>query len=447
VFLSEWIVTGLGIGTRLVTWSPEIFSGVTLLVVGMRLATDRTILVPQKYIILFSITIVLIIVGVVANTVQSGAIFAGLRRYFRYAPIFLLPIVYQFSDDQFKQQLKFFLVFALLQLPIAAYQRMTLYPIYRSGDVITGTIGGSGLLTIFQVCTIAMLTAFLVKRRIRLVYYVPLVFLLFLPTTINETTVTVFILPLALVIPVFLAKTGLGKLRLLIPMAAFGALVMTVFVTLYHAQYSRWGGEEGGLGAMLFEGRALEFLYKGSTEDTEVEDGRRRMSAVGRLDSVKMPFLVVQDPVRILLGNGIGNASVSFSKKLEGDYAEEAELYGADFTGVAALLWEIGLIGLGLSFLFIWMVFKDARALANRDDLVGTVALGWAAVLAILAITMFYTSLIDKTALGYTMWYLCGYIVAKRCWQDYDAIYAQAAPSTPPPKRAVRPVTAATRPF
>src|SRR3712207_4412661 len=124
VFLSEWIVTGLGIGTRLVTWAPEIMSGATLLVVGMRLATDRTILVPQKYIILFSIMIVLVIVGVVANTVQSGAIFAGLRRYFRYAPIFLLPIVYQFSDDQFKQQLKFFLAIALLQLPIAVYQRM-----------------------------------------------------------------------------------------------------------------------------------------------------------------------------------------------------------------------------------------------------------------------------------------------------------------------------------
>jgi hypothetical protein len=415
VMLSEWIVTSLGIGPRFLSWSPEFVSAFILVVVALRIAADPSVIIPRKYIILFSIMFVLIAVGIVANTVQSGAVFAGLRTYFRYAPVFLLPMVYYFSNEQIKRQLKFLLVLALLQFPIAIYQRLTIFKVANSGDVIGGTIGGSGILSIFLICTMAMMTAFLVKRRIGLVLYIPVITLLFIPTTLNETAVTFFLMPLAFVLPVLLTPTSRSRFRQLIPIAAISSLAIMVFVTIYNAEFGdRWGGS---LWEGITEGEIWEFLYKGDTSD--IEPGRRHLMAyVGRFDSVLMPFRIVSDPVRWMLGNGIGNVSSTFNELLAGDYSEDAERYGALFTAAAKLLWEIGIIGLGLSFLFFWFVFKDARAVSVRDDLPGTVALGWASIIPILAASMFYTNLVDKTVLGYLMWYLSGYIISMR-YQRY----------------------------
>jgi hypothetical protein len=422
VMLSEW-ATALGIGPRALSWAPEIISGFIVVVVALRIAADRSVIIPRKYIILFSIMFVLIAMGIATNTVQSGAVFAGLRTYFRYAPVFLLPMVYYFSDEQIRRQLKFVLALALVQLPIAIYQK--LYAANPSGDLVTGTVGGSGPLSIFLICTMAMMTAFLVKGKIRLMFYAPVIVLLFIPTTINETTVTFFLMPLAFVLPVLLTPTSHSRFRQLVPVAAVGALVMVVFVTVYNAQYGdRWHGESGnetGLGYMLSSGEWLSSAYRGANADTTVEEGKDRRSAVGRLDAVILPFKVVSDPVRWMLGNGIGNVSISFNELLQGDYSSEAELYGADFTAVGKLLWEIGVIGLILSFLFFWFVFKDARAVSARDDIPGVIALGWAATIPILAAAMFYTNLVDKTVLGYLMWYLSGYIISKRCQQYYQA--------------------------
>lgn len=422
VMLTEWMVTSLGIGPRFLSWTPEIISASILLIVALRIAADRSVIIPRKYIVLFSVMFVLIAMGIVTNTVQSGAVFAGLRTYFRYAPVFLLPMVYYFSDEQIKRQLKFLLVLALLQLPIAIYQRLTIFKTANSGDVITGSVGGSGILSIFLICVMAMMTAFLVKGKIRLSLYTPIIILLFIPTTINETTVTLFLMPLAFVLPVLLTPTSRSRFRQLIPVAAVGALAMVVFVTIYNAEFGeRWGGEDGGLGTAIADGRIWSFLYKGATTQSRPEEGKDPMSAVGRLDAVVMPFIVVSDPVRWMLGNGIGNVALSFNELLQGDYYEEALLYGVDFTAAGKLLWEIGIVGLLLSFLFFWFVFKDARTVSARNDIPGVVALGWAATVPILVVAMFYTNLVDKTVLGYLMWYLSGYVVGKRYQQYHQA--------------------------
>ena len=419
-FASEWLAT-LGV-PRVVTLAPEIIAAAVMPIVALRLAKDRSIIIPPKYIFLFGTMFVLILAGIVTNSVQSGAIFAGLRTYFRYAPIFLLPLVYYFSNAQIKGYLKFVLVLALLQVPLAVYQKITAPN--ASGDHIVGTVGTSGTLSIFLVASVAMLTAFLVKRRIRLFHYIPLVLLLFIPAAINETVVTFVLLPFAFVLPVLLVPTDKSRLRLLIPMGAFGALVIGVFAVVYDSQYGdRWGGEGGGLGVMITEGRALDFLYRGAEVDARAEEGQSTMAAVGRLDAVVMPLKVVADPVKHWLGNGIGNAQASFHELFEGELTEEAAMYGIDFTAASKLMWELGIIGLGLSFLFFWFVFRDSRQVLTRSDFAGAVALGWATIVPILAATMFYTSLVDKTSLGYLMWFMSGYVISKRC--QLDSGYAQ----------------------
>lgn len=411
VLTMEWLVNVLELLPRVVALSPEIISAFAMVIVALRLGRDREIIIPPKYILWFGMMVLVIVAGIAVSTVQPGAAFAGLRTYFRYAPIFLLPIVYHFSDDQIKKQLKFLLFFALLQFPVTAHQKITAPN--ASGDHMVGTIGVSSLLSIFLICAIAMLTALLVKKTIRLKHYIPLTMLLFLPTTLNETTGTLFLLPLAFVLPVILAPGQRNKLRLLIPIGAFGALVIGIFVVTYNTEYGdRWGGN---VGASIFEGGAIEFLYRGATSDTTTRDAEGSMAAIGRLDSVVMPFRLDSDPVTLTVGNGIGNVSKSFHELLDGDMAEQAVLYGVDFTAATKLLWELGVIGLALSFLFYWFIFSDARTLAARQDFSGAIALGWASVIPILAASMFYRNITDSTVIGYTMWYMSGYIVGKRC--------------------------------
>lgn len=420
-FLTQWVVA-LGIGPRALSWTPEIISGLMMPVVALRIAADRSVVIPRKYMVWFGIMAVLIAMGVVTNAVQSGAVFAGLRAYFRYAPAFLLPLVYYFSDKEITQQLKFVLFLGLLQLPVVIYQRLTIFKTAHSGDVIMGTVGGSGVLSIFLICAITMLTAFLVRKKIRLSYYIPLVLVLFFPTTINETSATLLLLPAAFILPAMLMPSERSKLRTLIPLTAVGALFLVAFTTIYNAQFAdRWGGQEGNIINMLVKGEALTFLYKGATPDTRAEEGQDSMAAVGRLDAIIMPFKVVSDPVRWMLGNGIGNVSISFNETLQGDYVQEALLYGATYTAAGKLMWEIGVLGFGLSFLFLWFVFRDAQAVLVRDDIPGVVALGWAATVPILAATMFYINLVDITVLGYLMWYMSGYVISKRYQQYYEA--------------------------
>jgi hypothetical protein len=149
-------------------------------------------------------------------------------------------MVYYFSDEQIRRQLKVLLTFALLQLPIAIHQKLT--AVNPSGDLVTGTTEGSGILSILLICAKAMMTAFLVKRKIRLMFFMLGVILLFIPMTINETTRTLFLLPLAFVLPALFAPSARGKLRQLISIAALGAVVMVVFASIYNMQWGdRWG--------------------------------------------------------------------------------------------------------------------------------------------------------------------------------------------------------------
>jgi hypothetical protein len=58
-------------------------------------------------------------------------------------------------------------------------------------------------------CAIEMMTAFLVKRKIRLMYCMPAVIRSFISMTINETTATLFLLLLALCCPHY-SSVGAG---------------------------------------------------------------------------------------------------------------------------------------------------------------------------------------------------------------------------------------------
>jgi hypothetical protein len=406
IFLADaQIVKQLGSVAGYIAWIPDILSIAFVLVVVGQLSVRKRLDVAPKYVFLGAIVFMHLLLGVLINSVQPGAVFAGLRAYLKCMPLFLLPMVIEFTDGQMARYLKFVVLLSLIQLPFALYQRFIEGISIQTGDVVRGTLTSSGILSIYLISAIAMLTAFYVRRRIKIGLYILLLVALFIPTTINESKGTLILLPFALAIPTFYnrAESVSGRMRKIMGSALVGVVLVGIYVNIYDR---RWGGEEESIISMYSEGGLASRLYK------DQEPGRGYDT--GRIDSIVLALKELSvDPVKLAVGLGMGNVAASFSRVLIGEYSEVYADYGVRVTTVAYLLWETGLLGVFLVMIFLYILFKDVRILSAREGFPAVVALGWAAVVSIVFLSMFYKTLIEQNAIDYLFWFISGYLVAK----------------------------------
>lgn len=412
IFFIDYIIYSTGLIPRIFTWIPEGLSGLAILLVAAQFLKSRIIFIPPRYVIFFSFLIAFLVLGIVANQVQPGAVFAGVRKYLRYAPFFLIPLVYQFSDKEISKLIKVLLVFSLFQLPVAVYQKLVIFKISPTGDVIQGTLLDSGKLAVFLICTISMVTSYYLKDRISVYKAFFITAVLFLPVAITEATASFFLLPVAFIVPIIFFKTDKGKIRTLMPVVPIGIIIFTSFVLLYNLQYSsRWGGNI--LNTILSE-KGVGSVYKGATEENTANIAGHRMKEIGRVDSIILPIKILSEKGAIVLyGTGIGNASASFSNLMGGEYSWVVYEYGADFTTLGNLLWEIGVIGVLFIFILLVMIFFDAMKLSRNQGTISAIALGWMGVVIVIAISMLYTNLISHNVISFLMWFFSGYIISK----------------------------------
>ncbi len=411
LFTADYLALGLKVAPRAITWLPDLLSGLLLLGVVLRATRLRNLRLGPKYLVLAIFFTLFIAVGVLINAEPSGAVFAGLRTYLRYLPLFLLPAVYEISERDMRRLLSLFLVLCLLQAPVAFYQRFVEYRALPTGDVIVGTLMVSSDLTIVLYGAMTMLFAFYLKGEVsKPVLFISMP-LLFFPTAINETAVSIFLLPMAVFLPVLLLRDG-NRMRRLVPMALIGIMLGGAFFSVYNAFYaSRWGN--GGLESLITSGEILQYSYRGATKDSRTGHGKE-MSEIGRVDSIILPFKVQPDPVLLFSGLGIGNVSDSFSERFTGEYYQKYGPLGAGMTTASIMIWEIGLIGLGLSVIFLAFVFVDGRALGTLPGLPGAIGIGWAVVAMMMGLLLVYKNLIAPGVIGYPMWLLSGYVAAER---------------------------------
>ena len=155
--------------SRAVLLAPDVLAGVILIIAFLHASRRSDLVIPGKYIIWMLMLAGVILVGIVANQVQPGAVFWGIRKLFRYLPLFLLPILVDFPLKTRLNHFRVYLLFALAQLPIALYQFVPLInykgEIY-TGDPIRGTLLSSGTLTVFLLGVCLVWTAAYVKRSI-----------------------------------------------------------------------------------------------------------------------------------------------------------------------------------------------------------------------------------------------------------------------------------------
>jgi len=410
IMLCEFLVKALDL-PPILRFLPEAMSAVLLVYVLFAGTRDRFRLVAPKYWFAFGALAVVVICGIINNGSGVGPLLSGGRFYLRALPMFFLPAVLVPTEGRLKRQLMWLLLLALLQLPVTLYQRWVIASAGRfSGDDVIGTVMDSGILSLFLICAVLVLTGFLLRRRIRPLWYWLLFFVLLIPTTINETKVTVILLPVGLLATLFMGSEP-GKRLKYLGMACAGLILAgAMFVPIYnyfeeHNPYKN----ERDITAFFTDPKKLGRYLSSDVGGVGTKKDVRRGDAL----VVPLQYLA-QDPVRLMFGLGMGAVSPSnLGPSFEGPYF----LLFKPFLIISfsSFILEFGVLGVLLIGLLMWMVFADTLKVARRDTaFTGAVAAGWTGVVVIFAIAFFYTIVHQFTSVSYLYGYFSG-LISARC--------------------------------
>jgi hypothetical protein len=272
---------------------------------------------------------------------------------------------------------------------------------------VWGTLATSGHLSIFLISAACVLVGLTVRRG--LLRPAPLLLLLglLIPTMINETKVSFFLVPLGLLTAALVGTTPGRRLRMVGTAAALIVGFGSIFIPVYNAMQA---------GNPYPQTISLDLLTDNKKNYLEQRDaGVGARTYVGRADAVTIPLsYLAQDPMRLAFGLGIGNANTSsLGASFSGRYGSLFEFVTT--TSFAFFLLEFGIPGTLLILLLHWFIFRDAVALArSRDGLLSGIAVGWVGVSVVIGIAIFYVTTQAEPTISYLFWYFSGIVVAGR---------------------------------
>jgi hypothetical protein len=403
-------LTEIHVAPALFKYLPEALSGLVAAYVVVAGANTRFRLVAGRYwLVLVSLAIV-VACGALSNAVAPSPLTQGCRFYLRAIPLFFLPAIFDFSEANIRTQLRLLLGLALLQLPVSIYQRYTVFAAGRnSGDPVFGTLLISSIMSIFLICCICVAAGMAVRGRISKLTFFVLFLLLVVPTTINETKGTLFLLPIGLLVTLIVGSPPHKRLRVGLPAAMLLLVFGSLFVPIYDYFSVRNNPYPYTVESFFSNKKAV-----GHYLDQGTDLGSRREA--GRIDSLIVPLqTLASDPVQLTLGVGIGNGSgSSLGNVYAGAYYELLGRY-TNQSSAAAFIVEIGLLGMSLVLLLYWLIFRDAYVVSMQDSsIVGALALGWLGTTAVIAVATFYKTVHYFESLSYLFWYFSGLIAAER---------------------------------
>jgi hypothetical protein len=397
---------------------PEGFSILIAAAVILAGPGQRFRLVAPRYWLVFGALAAVAACGGLINELDPGPLMEGIRYYLRAIPMFFVPAIFAVSAKNIRSQLRLLLVIACVQIPLSVYQRYHVYSIgHNSGDTVFGTLMISSIESIFLISVICVAAALALRGRLNKIVFFALFVLLVIPTTINETKGSLFLLPIGLITTLVLGSARGKRLRVGISAVALVGVFGALFVPIYDF-FSTTNNQypytlEDFFSNQKFYGHYLE-------KDTGV--GKR--GDVGRVDSMVVPFEhFANDPVHLLIGVGIGNASGT-SLTGSGGRGAYYSLLGryTECTSGSAFMVEIGVLGLALVLLLYWLIARDAIALAAHDStIIGALALGWVGVTAVMLLATFYKNIHAFESLSYLFWYFSGVIAAARTKLEVSA--------------------------
>ena len=410
--LSDYIVESFDLPSVL-RFLPEVLSVLAMMYVLVAGTRDRFRLVAPKYWLVFAALALVILAGIINTNPGSGPLISGMRFYFRAIPLFFIAAAFPMTEEQLATQLKVLLGLAFVQLPLSVYQRWVVMSEGRfSGDFVTGTLMDSGIESMFLICAALVLTGLLLKHRIGRVRFLLIFLLLLFPTTINETKVTVIFLPLGLLVTLIVGADPGKRLRY----AGIAVALLIVFGAIFVPIYDKM--EENDPNRIDI----VDFFTDSQKLDRYLEaHGHTEKSGFGGTQSAhrgqaldESIHYLAKDPVRLAFGLGLGNVSPSQAgRDFEGSYYRLfRNLLVSSFI---YFVLELGILGVSLIGVLLWMVFSDSVAVARSDDsLAGALGAGWTGVVAIFLVGVAYNNYHFFTSVTFLYWYFSGVVCARR---------------------------------
>ncbi|SDT86244.1 hypothetical protein [Desulfobacula phenolica] len=392
IFILDWLFFRYGIGVRQITWLPEFISIVIAVSIPFKMAIIKQTHIPIKYTFLLFLYIANLLVGFFLNDVSAWTMLSGLRIYTKFIPVFLLPLIFPFSTQDFKKITIIIFILAMIQFPIVLWQRFVEFST-KGGDPVGGTLGvhASGVLSIFLLIIISFLIAFYFKKKISLPIFLLSFAASFIPTTLNETKITFLLLPITMIFPaIFIKDIKKTIFRIMLVILILVASFFILKGIYNHFQSQTWG--YGIETFVTMPGRVAHYNRK-------------------RIDPIKNSIKNAVKDIRFLFfGRGAGNVSEGFTKKLNGKYVREGIYYGAKSVSFTKLMWEIGTMGIVLIYSFLFFVFLDSSKLCKKDDFSGAFSLGMLSFSMFFFLSMFYTETLEQNIFVYIFFLAAGQI-------------------------------------
>lgn len=407
---------------------PEAISGLVVLYVAFRWVATRRLRLPSSYLVILGLLLLGMVTAIVWQGEAAGTIVAGLRHYFKFLPFLLLPAVVEFTPKQLRLHLWVIGAICAIQPPVALYQRFVEFAgDMHSGDLITGTLGSSAAVSMVMIGAVAFLVCAYLRGRIGMLTLMVTGAYCCIPVMINETKVSIVLLPLVLIFALALMPNRRQLFRKLVPVLGAGAVMLVIFVAVYDyiAEFNEFNTP---IADFLTEEALRDYLYTGNRSAAAI-------GYVGRVDSIVLAIEnISKDPILALFGLGPGNASPSSIAGFAGEYARYDRLYGVNMTEASRLLWEVGFFGSTLVVLFFGVLLKDAKRLSREPDFVGFFGHAWFVVGIVMFCGLFYIPLLGIDDLSAPLWFYAGVIGAARMRQ-IEAVASQPARrvSAPPP--------------
>lgn len=386
------------------------------------------------------------VVSMLANWQSIGMLLIGLKSYFPMWSLFLGLALIRWRPAVIDSLPKAMLVIALLQLPFVAHQFLVLVPLRAAAhvpglvpvDIVAGSFGGAiyggganAVLSLFLIITCACLLGMWRQAALTAPVALVSVVLLLIPVMLNGSRVALLYLPIVFVF-VFFADIVRQPVKALMGALLIATLLITMVATF--TMFSRSPGTttwEGFL-QQTYEGQLATTherteLYSGLTRWTVLTfwaDKHRRM-----------------DPVEILIGHGPGATRVQpDGLELAKTLAERR--YGGlaiGYTAVAALLWEVGVLGLVVVLWLFWRAFRQAGRLAEfyatRDRLKSGIAYGLRASVVILCLSLAHKDFfVFHVPFQVLLMLVLGYLAAQSNFLKREAESAAAMPERSPPR-------------
>ena len=309
------------------------------------------------------------------------------------------------------------LILTLIQFPIAFYQRFVKFKGVPTGDVVTGTLKTSNVLSVTLLCAMAFVFLAFLNKKISWKKFIFLSIFLLAPTTINETKGTIIFFPIVLMLPMFLVNK-IGLKTLINVLAIFLVLIFLISIINSANELIKSENKQPTSIWKYFTEKDVFIKYMFGDSKPRIDGNVRRFRAI--LFAIEG---INESIYKTGLGYGIGTVMDSKLKK-EGEF-EYFFMRGAEKMTSVQILWELGIIGLLINFIFYIFVLKDSLYLSKKQGLLGYMAkANFTITIVTLLVSWFYFNILRENVFVVIYWYLAGTIVSRtyitRLQQKYE---------------------------